>query len=75
MENNNNFILATCLKGGKFEISDKQDMQMNSLSEFIEAAELWPTVSPGGEALVIDKNTMEIMWPERLKGKKVEAWY
>lgn len=81
MENNtateikSDFILATCIQGGKFEIIEHEELGLdNELNEYIEAAECWKEKSPGGDALVINKSTMEILWPERLKGKKVEPW-
>jgi len=72
-ESKTKFILAVALAGGRFTLTE--DATFEELNKAIEGAEHWKSkTAPGGDALVVDEKTMEIYWPERLKGKKIEEW-
>lgn len=65
------FILALCLKGESFKLQEKD---VTDLSTAIDGAKYWNSITEGGDSLVVHKDTMEIQWPDRLKGKKIAQW-
>ena len=71
MENTKDFILALRLKGEKFVLYESAEQ---ALDIAIDGAKHFEALAEGAEALVVKKDTLEIQWPERLKGKRVATW-